>query len=172
MKTSACFAVFVALLLPLLAGCSGKKLTQEEAMSILLKNPPGKMARSINRDEPVETIDPAVKERLEKLEAAGLVSISTVPGDASRKRGPRYLITPTSKLIPFVVREDPGSLTIKFGDIVIDRITGIRQKGDEADVTYTTRLVLTPVGEVFAPLSNPSPGPNHASMRRVDGRWT
>ncbi len=172
MKTSAYLAVFAVLLLPLLTGCSGKKLTEEEAMSILLKNPPGKVARSISRDEPVDTIVPAVRERLEKLQAAGLVSISTVPGDASRGRGSRYLITPTSKLIPFVVREDPGSVTIKFGDIVIDRITGITQKGDEADVTYTTRLVLTPVGEVFAPLSNPSPGPNHASFRRVDGRWT
>lgn len=105
------------------------------------------------------------------MQAAGYISMKEVAGKAAKGAGDYYEITATEKLSPFVISEDAENINIKLADLVIDQVTGVISKGDEADVAYTTRLELTPVAELYAPVRNPGPGPNHTSFRRVNGGW-
>ena len=56
---------------------------------------------------------------------------------------------------------------LKLADFFIDQVTGVVTKEGDADVTYTTKLELTPVAEFYAPVNNPSPG----QLRLVECKW-
>lgn len=149
---------------PIFGGEAKNELSQEEAKSILSQNPPGKLFRSIYKQSQAKSPDPLQKITLEKMQEKGYITLKKVRGE--------YEVTITSKLTPFVVSEDGTMITFKLADIVVDKITDITMKGDELDVAYTTRLETNQLAEdVFAPVSNPTPGPNHAGFRLVDGKW-
>lgn len=171
MKKLFILVVMILSVVLVLGGCANKGLSKEEAKSILSKYPAGKLLRTISRNTPIKTIDPNDKAILEKLQAAGYLTLKEVSGKAAKGAEPRYEIAAMSRLSPFIVNEDADNINIKLADIVIDQVTAVEIKGEEADATYMTKLELTAVAEIYAPVSNPSPGPNHASLRLVDGKW-
>ena len=171
------FLVLTAVLVS--AGCSKKELSKEEAKDMLSRKPAGKLMRTIHKNLVIKPIDPATevaveteKTLLEKMQKAGFVSIKEKSVKAARTRTDSLEVTATDKLTPFLISQDAETMMLRLADIAVDQVTEITRKGDEADVAFTSKLVPNELGEeVFAPLANPSPGPNHAIFRWADGKW-
>lgn len=172
MKKYCMVGLIILVALFIFGGCAKKELSKEEAKSILSQNPPGKLLRSIPKKSQGDSVDPTQKTTLEKMQEKGYIVLNKAGGRAAKNGTDNYEVTITSKLAPFVVSEDAGVITLKLADIVIDTVTDIVMKGDEADVGYTTKLQTNQLSEdVFAPVHNPSPGPNHAGLRLHNGKW-
>jgi len=161
------------------AGCSKKELSKEEAKDMIAKKPAGKLMRTIHKNLVIKPLDPATKEAveiektlLEKMQKAGFVSIKEKSVKAGRGGTDSLEVTAKDKLTPFLISQDAETIMLKLADIAVDQVTEITRKGDEADIAYMNKLVPNELGdEVFAPLANPSPGPNHVIFRWADGKW-
>lgn len=169
----------VFLVVCLCTGCSRHELTKEEAKTFLSKQK-GAVSRPVHKRLLVKTVNGRGQEELsnqmerqavEKLRDAGYFTVGERTKEAGGRKEMFYEIAATSKLAPFVIREDAEVITVKFGDIVVDEVTGIVRKGDEADVAFTRKMVPTSLGEIFPVGGENSKNINHATFRFQDGTW-
>jgi hypothetical protein len=155
------------------AACAKKDITVSEAASLLQKNPPGKMTRSIPKDLRLKSEDEAARrefietrETAERLASAGYVLVESAPGNPGG-----FKVTATGKLRPFVVNESPDSINVKVAEIVVDQVISVANKTDMADISYTTRVSPNELASFFGTLRNPVSGEIHATFKYSRGRW-
>jgi hypothetical protein len=162
----------------LFSGCGRKNLSKDQAREFLAKGT-GTVSRPLHKKLLIKIVEQGgeqlqnetEKQAVEKLRDAGYVSITEGLNRSGRREETYYQVTASPKLSPYVIREDPEAIMVRFGDVVIDEVTGVVQKGDQADVTYTTKVVPTTLGELVQ-IGDPSArNVNRATFRYQKGQW-